>query len=238
MIITIKPHSVYKNLFTSLELRADFNTYYDILFYLNAMQNKFIQYVSRQKENNIEESFTFLDKNLREINSSELQIRKVKEGDILHIVPAIIGGGGKRGGLFAILAFAAFFVAAPMLLGGAAATGAAAGAAGGVASSISIGGGISGMLAGMSPFMSNLVTNIGLALLSMLFASPLKKAEATRENDAFGSLTNSTNSGTPVALHYGLVRVAGQLISGYVSTISHGRNEEVNVYGNALEVSR
>lgn len=232
MIVTIKPHSVFNNFFTALELRVDMTTYYDILFYLQSMQPKFINYLLKQKENNIEESYVFLDKNLREMTIEELQIRRAKDGDIIHIVPAIVGGGGKRGGLLAILAVAAFFLVAPLMAGAA-----AAGAAAPIGASVATAGGVGGLLANMSPLMSNLVVNIGLALISSLFASS-QKAESTRENDAFGSLVNSTNSGTPVALHYGLVRVAGQLISGYVSTVNHGRNEEVNVYGEAVEVNK
>jgi predicted phage tail protein len=85
--------------------------------------------------------------------------------------------------------------------------------------------------------LTNIATNIGLALVSALFAPKAKQAESTRENDAFGSLVNSTNSGTPVALHYGLVRVAGQLISGYISTVKHAKNEQVNVYGEITQVN-
>ena len=44
-----------------------------------------------------------------------------------------------------------------------------------------------------------------------------------------GSITNSTQSGTPIALHYGLVRVGGQFVSGYVESEEHGKNDIVNV---------
>jgi predicted phage tail protein len=46
-----------------------------------------------------------------------------------------------------------------------------------------------------------------------------KTAESSRDNDMFGSLVNTTSSGIPIPINYGLVRVAGQLISGYVKTI-------------------
>jgi len=210
---------------------ADFTTYYDIIFYLNSMQSKFINYLMRQNENNIEESYVFLDKNLREIQVDELKIRRARDGDIIHIVPAIVGGGGKRG-IIAILAAAAFFFALPVALAAS-----SAGAGLGAAAVAGIGS-IPGAIAALGPVMSNIVVNIGLALVAALFAPKAQKAESTRENDAFGSLVNSTNSGTPVALHYGLVRVAGQLISGYISTVNHGRNEEVNVYGQTIGVNK
>lgn len=231
MIVTIKPHSAFKSFFTDTSLKADLVTYHDVLFYLNALQARFMYYLKQQNELGINESFVLLDKNLREINADELRIRKAKEGDVIHIVPAIVGGGGKRG-ILAILAVAAMVIAWPV-----AAAAMSAGAGTGAAALAGIGS-IPGAIAAMGPVMSNIVVNIGLALLSALFAPSAKKAESTRENDAFGSLVNSTNSGTPVALHYGLVRVAGQLISGYVSTVNHGRNQEVDVYGETIEVNK
>jgi hypothetical protein len=71
---------------------------------------------------------------------------------------------------------------------------------------------------------------VGLALLSALFASKPKEEE-TRQNDMFGSLTNSTDSGTPVALNYGMIRVAGQMINGYVVSMGHTKTQHMTVYG-------
>ena len=51
----------------------------------------------------------------------------------------------------------------------------------------------------------------------------------TRENGMFGSLTNTSTSGTPVPLHYGQVRVAGQFLSGYINSEEHGKNDNVKV---------
>ena len=45
----------------------------------------------------------------------------------------------------------------------------------------------------------------------------------------FGSLQNTTTSGSPIPLVYGQSRVAGQFISGYLNTVKHGRNDVVNV---------
>lgn len=226
MLVNIKPHSVFKPYFKSLDLKADLNNYYDVWYYINSMHPKFIQYVSEQQQNGIQEGFVFLDKNLKEISPEELKIRHCKEGDTIHIVPAIIGEGGKRG-VLAVLAVAALFFAIPALaasgifgISGAttAATGTALGASS-IATSIQI---IKG-----STFLSNIVTNIGLALISRLFSSRPRQGEETRQNDLFGSLTNSTSSGTPIALHYGQVRVAGQFVSGFLLTVPHSKGETV-----------
>jgi len=51
----------------------------------------------------------------------------------------------------------------------------------------------------------------------------------TRQNGMFGNLTNTLESGTPIALQYGLVRVAGQMLSGYIDSDEHGKNDVVKV---------
>lgn len=234
MLVTIKPHSSFSKYFSATEYVADFKTYYDILFYLNAMHRRFINYLRVQRAQKIEESFVFLDKNLKIINPNELKFKHARDGDVIHIVPAVVGGGGKRGGILAALAVA-MFVFIPMAAGAAAAgaaapVGAAVGAAGGV------GGSIASALGGMGGFLQNLVVNIGLALLSSLFATKPSE-ENTRQNDMFGSLTNSTASGTPVPLNYGLMRIAGQLISGYVLSVGHGKTQNLNVYGEVMPAS-
>ncbi len=226
LLVTIKPHSVFKPYFKSLDLKADLATYYDVWNYINAMHPRFIQYIREQQQNGIQEGFVLLDKNLKEITPDQLKIRHCKEDDVIYIVPAIIGEGGKRG-IFALLAIAAFFfflpsIAATGVLGVNAATTAAVGKALGasaITTSIQI---IKG-----SAFLMNIVTNVGLALISSLFSSRPRQGEETRQNDLFGSLVNSTSSGTPIALHYGQVRAAGQFISGFLLTMPHGKGETV-----------
>ena len=82
---------------------------------------------------------------------------------------------------------------------------------------------------------------IGVSLtmggLSQLFTKTPKAArmenkfdgEARRENDMFGALQNTTDSGTPIPLVYGNMRIAGQLISGYLDVSEHGKNDTVSV---------
>ena len=53
--------------------------------------------------------------------------------------------------------------------------------------------------------------------------------ENARQNDMFGSLKNTTTSGTPIPLIYGQFRVAGQLISGFIDTTEHGKSANIRV---------
>lgn len=231
LLITIKPHSTLAQFFTEPELKVDISSLTDIPRYLDAMQPKFFAYVREQKINKVEEGYVLLDKNLRELTYDDLLIKAVKEDDIIYIVPAIYGGGGKRGGLLAVLALFAFFAFFPIgagALGGGVGAGAQAGA-GAVAGATGAGG---GLFSNIPSFLSNILVNVGLSLLSALFTKKQDNADAaSRQNDMFGSLKNSTTSDTPVALHYGQVRVAGQLVSGYIQTINHSRNETVSVDG-------
>jgi predicted phage tail protein len=224
LILTIKPHSTLSSLFTSKILEVEAYSYSDVLFYINSMQPKFFNYAKQQQLRGIDEGYVFLDKNLKEITPDALFIKRVKENDIMHIVPAVTGGGGKRGVLLAIMAAAAIFTMGASLAASAAATTAATGAATVGASGIS-----AGTMATIAGTMQNIAVNIGLAALSALFAKGPVKQETARENGLFGGLSNTTNSGTPIALHYGMVRAAGQLISGYIETVNHGKNAIISV---------
>ena len=55
-------------------------------------------------------------------------------------------------------------------------------------------------------------------------------ASGTRtENNMFGSLKNTTTAGTPILLNYGLFRVGGQFLSGYVLSQQHAQDSAPSV---------
>jgi predicted phage tail protein len=233
LLVTIKPHSAFKNFFYEKEYKADLKTYNDIFFYLNGMHKHFVNYLRKQKTQGIDEGFVLLDKNLKVINPDEFKFKHLKDGDIVYIVPAIVGGGGKRGGLLAILAVA-MFIFLPMLAPAAGGLGGAGTAAGTAATTAGTAAAKTGIFAGkLGGFLQQIVVNIGLALLSSLFASKPKEEE-TRQNDMFGSLTNSTGTGTPISLNYGMVRVAGHMINGYVLSLGHAKTQHMNIYGEII----
>ena len=213
MIVSINPHSTLQKFFRGTNIKADINYYADILEYLQSMHPDFIVYLKQQTENQIQETFVFLDKNLRELSKEEMFMRKAKEDDVIYIVPAIVGGGGKRG-IFAMLAAAALLIAFPFLAPTLAGTtlwgaGATAVTLGGVATTIGV--------------------NLALMGITMLLAPKTPKSENSRDNDAFGSLVNSTASGVPIPLNYGLVRVAGQVLSGYTKTVEAAAGEDITL---------
>ena len=90
--------------------------------------------------------------------------------------------------------------------------------------------------AGGLSFMQTMGLNIGMSILGAMFTkSPQVKQQqkttesSVRDNGMFGSLTNSSESGTPIALIYGQHRVGGQFLSGYISSISHGSGDPISV---------
>lgn len=236
MLATLKIHSAYHKFFDKTEYTADFNNYHDILFYLQSMHSRFNSYI-RQLTNNTDESFAFLDKDLNVVPIDSFHIKHIKEGDTIYLAPLIVGGGGKRG-TFLLLIAAAF--AAPMIMGALSAGGTSAAMVGVEGSSFAVGsqagggffGSMSSAFAKMPSLARSFLGNMALSVVTSLFAKKPKKMEtdtSTRQNGMFGSLTNTMESGTPIPLQYGLIRVAGQMLSGYIDSDEHGKNDVVNV---------
>ena len=214
MLTKIKIHSAYKNIFSQSEYTADLTRYGDLPFYLGSMHPTFRNYANAIHTGACQEGYSLLDKTLTVVEEEDLYIKKIKPNDVFYVVPAIVGGGGKR--TTTLLAVAALGVAT----GG---FGFAAGGAGGAAA---------GGAFGFGSFASTLGVNIGLALVTSLFTKREKIKETDqniRQNDMFGGLQNTVNSGTPIPLIYGMHRVAGQLISGYLDTVDHGKSDTITV---------
>lgn len=243
MLTTLKIHSSFKEYFTDLEYKADFTLYTDVISYLKAMHPKFNHYMNQIDSNISDETYALLDNDLNIVTQEDLLIKKIKEGSTIYLTPMIVGGGGKRGGLFAVAAIVGIGIATGGfgLMASAPAASAASLGMGGATGNLAASGALSssasgGLLAGfggMGGFARSLVGNIAMSLLSSLFTKKPKSQtdtdQSTRENGMFGSLTNSTQSGTPIGLHYGLVRVGGQFISGYIESEEHGKNDNVEV---------
>lgn len=232
----LKIHSSLQKFFSDSSYSVDLHTYFDIIPYLNSMHPKFKKYMLEVEQNDFAENVFVLDSDYRIIEPDEAQLRRIKNDEILYLVPGITGGGGKRGGLFAMVAMIGFAAATGGLSLAAAPASAAAvntSTAAGVASaSGGAGGGLFSSLAGMPSFAKNILGNLALSVVSSLFTKkpkPMETDNSTRENGMFGSLTNTSESGTPIPLVYGHFRVAGQFLSGYIESEQHGKNDVVDV---------
>lgn len=241
MLINLKIHSAFQKYFDQETYKVDAFNAESINDYLRAVHPKFSNYISQIESGDCQESYSLVDSNFKLIENDAFGIKKFKEGETVYIAPLVVGGGGKRG-TFLLLMFAA--VAAPYLIAQLtaaptiAATGIPAGTstmAGGIA-----GGGGGGFFAGfgkafaaMPSFAKSIVGNLAMSVVASIFTKKPKASQqtesTTRENGMFGSLTNTSTSGTPVPLHYGQVRVAGQFLSGYINSEEHGKNDVISV---------
>lgn len=214
MQVTIKPHSSIQKYFIGDAICISLNKYSDLLDYLVAMQPKFMLYTKEIIAEGMQESFIFLDENLREITADDLKIKRFTKDTTIHIVPTIYGGGGKRGGLLAILASVALFAFAGPL-------------ATALSPTLGVKAGV--IQAKITSLALSLAIN-GVASLLMKTPSGPKTDEGNRiENNMFSSLRNTIDSGTFIAINYGQVRVGGQLVSGYIKTLNHDKGVNVRV---------
>ena len=235
MLINLKIHSAYSKFFTEKSYTLEAYTASDVLFYLKALHPKFSKYMTQVHSGVSEEGISLLDSKLNQISDDMLEVKKFKEGDTIHLVPNISGGGGKH--FRNALLFMALIVAAPYImsyLGTLGAGGSAAAVSGTVAPVPMAAPIVQAGSTGLS-VMKTIGLNLAMAGLSALMTkSPAQRASkqtdsTTRDAGMFGGLTNSSTSGTPVALVYGMNRVGGQFLSGYISSISHGSSDTISV---------
>ena len=250
MLINLKIHSSYHKYFGDTQYTFDAVNGDSVNEYLKAMHPLFAKYINQIENDESDEYYSLLDEDLNIIGNDALGIKRFKEGEVVHLVPAIFGGGGKRGGLLAMVAIAGFAFATGGF-GAAAAQSAAAG--GGTAASLGMGGatgnlaasgalgstgaagaggGVLNAFAAMPSFAKSMIGNLAMSFLSSLFTKKPKTNDtdtSTRTNGMFGSLKNTTESGTPIPLIYGEFRVAGQMLSGYIESEDHGKSEIIKV---------
>lgn len=242
MQIKIKIHSAFAPYFEKNEYSVDAHNPDALNDYLRAVHPKFGRYIRQIENGDAEESYSLVDSNFNVIENDAFGLKKFRDGDTVYIAPLVSGGGGKRGGILLLLAFAVF--AGPAIaaaFSGAASGGvaASAGVMGGTAASgagAASGGFFAGFgkaFAAMPSFMKSIVGNLAMSVISSIFTKKPKASQqtesTTRENGMFGSLTNTSTSGTPVPLHYGQVRVSGQFLSGYINSEEHGKSDIIKV---------
>jgi len=237
-------HSAYSKLFTQKVYEVDVERYADVLVYLTSMHRKFRNYVKSVDNGLIDETYCLLNKDKEIITQDDLFIRRVKNDDCFYVVPSFMGGGGKNGKflLFAAMMAAAIYTGCASTAAGVGTGTTAAGSAGAMASGSGVvphvAGEIGASQLGASGFSlgsmgTTLAVNAGLALVTSMFTkkpSDIKRTDQnSRQNNMFGSLKNTIDSGTPIMLNYGLFRVAGHFVSGYLDTTDHDASASITV---------
>ena len=237
MLITLKPHSTFKEFFSEKEYKVEVNSYYDLEFYLQGAHPRFKHYISKIKQGESQESFTYVTEDFKVIKRDEYTLKKPKEGSVVYISPVVFGGGGRRGTLIAAVALA---VVGGYAMGGGVTTDGFTFAklAANFGTTVPETGSFLGNLGARLPsMMLSIAGNLALSFIQSLFVSRPKGKDvevskdsgSRQENNMFGSLQNTTQSGTPVALNYGNMRVGGQFLSGYILSQQHAQNDSPSI---------
>ena len=230
----LKFHSSLHKYVASPKVKVSLNSCDEVINFLKGTQPNLAKYINRISLSRTSENLMLCDSDGRIITTEESVLKKPADDEILHVVPCVYGGGGKTGQLIIGIALVAAvgFAMAPAGVG--------AGFLGLSSATQAAGGGAFLKGAALSTF-GKIVLGVGVSMtlggLAQMFTKPPKSAkmenkfdgEARRENDMFGALQNTTDSGTPIPLIYGNTRIAGQLISGYLDVTEHGRDDTVKV---------
>lgn len=176
------------------------------------------RYINHIKNEKVTENLLLLDMNKKLIDKRIIEFNRLRdEHKEVYLVPMLAGGKGKSG-FFLAAAFAVALIALPA---------------------------IAPSLAGTSLFGSatigSIARSIGINLLlsgiqGLFTQKPPKPPERQTpdaqeriDNNIFEGLQNTTSSDNNIPLTYGRTRVAGQVISGYILTRNHGKNDNVRV---------
>ena len=174
MLINLKIHSAYNKFFKEKEYVFEACVPADSILYLKGVHPKFAKYMTQIVSGESEEAFSLLDSNLKEIGEEMLVVKKFKEGDTIHLVPNISGGGGKR--FRNALLFMLAVVAAPYVIGAIQAAGAASAAAAGAGAplnaipalgAVNVGGAAQAAGTGMS-LMKTIGLNLAMSAVTAL----------------------------------------------------------------------
>ena len=185
---------------------------------LSSLFPAFGKYIRRIQSANISENLCLLDKNKKVVTNKIYKFNRFREEHTeLYVIPMIAGAGGKKSA-FMQIAIGIALVAMPMMFP-------ALGA-------VPIFGSTLGSM------MTSMGVNMILGGLMSLFTKTPKPpekqipdAQERIENNMFGGLTNTTSSNNNVPVTYGMTRLAGQLVSGYIKTTNHGKGDVISVSG-------
>jgi predicted phage tail protein len=201
-------------------------------------------YLTELRYSTAQQDICILNSNKKPINQQDLIVDRLnkKIHFILYIVP-IIFGSGKGFGKFimalviiVIIVFIAYIAIAAI----AAELAAAAAAAEGLAAAYPVAAGASSsFFAGIftPKFFFGTVIRLVISIAIQAMNKPKqrevpKDGGARRNNDAFAGLVNTSSPGAAIPLCYGMQRSAGHLLSGFIETKNHPKDEDPRVSEN------
>jgi predicted phage tail protein len=233
MLLTLHFHPVFQEMTGVKSHKFDVNNLSDIKDALCVLFPKMRRYIKLIGIGTLRENLALVNKDGKILNKQDYYIDKVSDRE-LNLVPILAGSGRGIGLILGILliGIALFAGGLPLILGGA--------GAGFV--------GATPVLGGLLSAGGLLKMGIGLALsglMQLLMKPPDMRGADTgqrRNNDMFDAMENTTDPNSSVPLVYGMPRVAGQMLSGHVETVSHGESDTIYVvdllYKDRSEIKR
>ena len=226
-MVTLVIHSSLKPYFNNEKLlTTNCKDYYDLIsFLVNSFPN--FANILKKIKCNLDVDFFLLDKNKKRIDLKDIQVNKKLKDNTYYLVPSIVGGGGGKMQIaLGILIIAVAIIAAP----------ASGGASLGMLTPIFTVGTYTFTYMSLAMIGVNLVLGGVMAMMQGAGGGGQQRRtlrdDGTRtENSLFASTMNTTQSGIPVGINYGMTRTGGQFISGYVKTLNHGKGDTINVSG-------
>jgi predicted phage tail protein len=206
MLITLKFHPAFYDMTGGVkEHTFDVTSLSCIREALPVLFPKMRRYIRQIIRGSVKENMCLISAEGKILTKQEYYLDRVKSEEFT-LVPTIAGEGGRGFGQI-ILGIA--LIAAGVMLGGT--------PLGGFLIKAGISMAIGGLIQALSPTPSFNKQSSGTS------------ADARRNNDLFDSIENTTNPNTSIPLIYGMTRVGGQMLSGHIETITHGKNDTIFV---------
>lgn len=232
MLITLHFHPLLQPMTGVKSHKFDVNSLSDIKDALSVLFPKIRRYIRQISSGTLRENLSLVTSEGKVLTRREYYLDRIVNKE-LTLVPIIAGAGGKGLGIILgiVLIAAAFFTGGGSLAG--LTGGGGLGGAGFQAGGYLFGGPgslFSLTYGGLMRMGIGMVLS-GLMQLMMQPPSPKGPSDSSqrRNNDMFDAFENTTDPNTCIPLIYGMPRVGGQLISGYVESITHGESDIIYV---------
>ena len=185
------------------ELKVEVKDYYSLISFLVNSFPKFAEFV-KQNKNKLNTDFFILNENKKRVDLSDVQANKKLKDEVYYLVPSILGGGGKGGGIamvvIGIALIAVAFYMAPAVVG-------AMGPTMGMKATAFTIAGMSVSFTQIAMFGASLALQ---GIMAIVQSQPNAKSStrtfvddgSRTENSLFTGLTNTVNSNIPVGMRY------------------------------------
>jgi len=214
------------------KLKVEVRDYYSLMSFLVNSFPKFTEFV-KQSKNNLTTDFFILNEDKKRVELADVQANKKLKDEVYYLVPSIVGGG--RGGIMIAIGIAIIGVA--VIASGGLAAGGLAGFGKAMGATAFTVGGMAVSFTQIAMFGASLALQ---GIMAIVQSQPGGKTNSrsftddgsSTENNLFTGLTNTVNSNIPIGIRYGMTRIGGHLVTGYIKTFNHSKSDVITVSEN------